>query len=37
MRFDGICDEIIQSTFEYPCLLKDKQTVRVFLGESVFL
>ena len=37
MRSDGIYDETIQSTSEYLYLLKYKQTVRVFLGESVFL
>ena len=37
MRFDDICDETIRIASEHPCLLKYKQTVRVFLGESVFL
>ena len=37
MRFDDICDETIQGMSEHPCLLKYKQTDRVFLGGSVFL
>ena len=37
MRSDGIYDETIQNASECLYLLKYKQTVRVFPGESVFL